>query len=882
MKFSMWIGCVALGAGCAIAATDTVWTAATGNGAMAPASWYQYPGTGATIDTSHTGTYKSAKFTVKTSGLSYAGYGLTWKQDENWNAVAVSLSAYKGVCLTYKAAQPVRFDLKQSTITDDNHYGTQLDSTSEFKKFFVSFTELTQDWKSSKTVAWDVSAQTGLQFSYKNTIAQKYGASNTFVLSEIILGDSCVTYPPELLEPYKSANADGNVPTVSLNEADTLKLVLSEIFYDPDGDPLTISASVVNSAGKLSLLGGKTEFSLSDTLKFVPTPNVDGEALVTLAATDGKNSVQYAFLTKTEDQDNAPVAVNDSYKVSEDDSLSVSAAEGILANDYDIDGNAFSISSFTDAAHGKLSLDKSTGAFTYVPEADYCGADSWTYTLTDDTELSSKAATVKILVSCVNDPPIFAVGDSSVFEGIVFEEDFEGSSVLKVPMENLKFSDVDGDRLSYGVATDGKIQASLQIVSQEFWLVFTSVEDANGISEVTIFATDGQDSAKFVFNVSITPVADAPKAFDDRYEAYEDSVLTVAAADGVLSNDVNPDDPAAALYAYLKTDAVHGTVELSTDGGFTYTPAPDFFGADSFSYYVVNDVADTSNVATVRFDVLDMNDPPVVAIDTAAYDTLVRDEDFTATIRFTAAEVKTWFTDPDGDKLYYSAKSDDGKLNVTLSSGNILLRSVKDSTGDAYVTVMATDSISGSASFRIHVFLNPVNDKPVGSRDTIVEMKKSGFEIVLDLDSLFTDPDGDSLSYSLISVNKNFVASLEGSALTITPATDSLEIEPGLYLIRIKAFDPDSLSAETSLFIDIGGTAALPPAKMLVRQMNWKQAIAQARGVAKLFDLQGNLLWQGRLPATESDIRNAATRASGKTVLRVNGSRWILSSESLR
>lgn len=879
MKISILLGGIAAGIGFSFAAQDTVWTAANGNGPKAPAYWYEYKSTGATIDISQADAYKTIKYTVKTSGSSYAGYGFGWKQDENWKDVAISLSSYKGVCLTYKATAPVRLDFKQSTITDDNYYGTQLDSTSEFKKTFVSFADLTQDWKSATTPpAWNAASQLGMQFSYKNTIASTYGASNTFVLSGIILGDECVNYPPELLEPYKSAVEEGT-PTVSLNEADTLKLSLGKIFTDPDGDKLTISASILNSDGELSLLGSKKEFSLSDTLKFVPKPNTNGQALVTLTASDGKESVEYKFLVETKDQDNAPTAVNDSYQVNEDETLKVTAVKGILANDSDIDGNDFSIKSNTEPAHGKLTLETS-GAFTYVPNADYCGADSWTYTLIDATKLESEAATVKILVSCVNDAPTVSVKDPDVFKNLVYEEDFEGTKVLKISMENLKFTDPDGDKLTYGVLTDGKISATLQTTSDEFWFSFTSVEDANGISTVTVFATDGQDSAKYSFTVSITPVADAPKAHDDSYEAIEDSVLTVAAAKGLLANDVNPDDPTAMLYAYLKTSAAHGKVVLETSGAFTYTPDPDFFGADSFTYYVVNDLSDTSNIAKVRIEVADMNDPPTVAIDTAAYDTLTRDEDFTTAIRYTAAEIKTWFTDPDEDKLYYSVESDDGKLNASISGGIIFIKSVKDSTGDAYVTVTATDSISGSASFKIHVYLTPVNDKPVGSRDTIVELKQSGFEIVLDLDSLFTDPDGDSLTYSLVTANKNFEASIEGSILTIVPA-DTLEIDPGVYLVRVKAFDPDSASGEAYLYVDIGGTAALPSLK-IAEKMNWKQAITQSKGVAKLFDLQGNLLWQGRLPATESDIRNAATRASGKTVLRVNSSRWLLSSESLR
>lgn len=858
------------------AKTDTVWTVA-GNGNKAPAYWHDYTfGIGASVDTATVDGYRTANFSVKTSGSNGAGYGFGWEQNSAYKDVPISLSAYKGACLTYKANAPVRMDFKQSTISDDNYYGTLLDSASDFKTVFVAFANLDQDWKSS-TPAWNVSSQLGIQFSYKNTIAKTYGATNTFTLAALIMGDSCVTYPPELLEPYKSKNADGKIDSTELAELDTLSLVLSKIFFDRDSDALKISARISNIVAEtISLLNPKTEFGLSDTIRFVPKANLNGEALVVLVAKDAKDSAVYKLIVETKDVENPPVAVRDSYMVDEDDTLTVSLKGSILRNDYDIDGTPFDIKSYTKTSHGKLSVDTSDGTFSYIPDANYCGLDSWTYTLIDTTGLESKPGTVSISVKCINDPPTVTVKDSSVFEDISYLEDF-GEEFFKVPMEKIQFADVDGDVLAKGVVTDGNINASLEELGSYYMLTFHSVEDFFGISQVTLFATDGKDSAKFTFPVTITPVKDLPKARDDSYEAYEDSVLVVSAKEGVLANDVNPDDSAVLLRATLKSNARHGLVVLEEDGSFTYLPDADFFGADTFTYFVVNDLLDTSNVATVALDVLDMNDPPFVVADTAAFDTLVRNEDFTTAIRFKASEVKTWFTDPDSDKLYFSASSDDGKLNATITtSGDLFIKSVKDSTGDAFVTVRATDSISGTASFKIHVYLTPVNDKPVARRDTIVELKTSGFEVLVDLDTLFTDPDGDSLAYEPLSLNGKIAVNVSGSTLTITPANDSLELTAGLYLIRIRATDAFGLFADGIIVLDIGGTTKIAP-QFAQKMTSWKTAILASRGTARLYGLNGRLLWQGNLPVSESEVRNAASRFGEKTILRINRASWMLS-----
>lgn len=866
-------------AGTLWAKTDTVWTVA-GDGAKAPAYWYSYTfGTGASVDTSTVDGYRVADFSAATSGSNGAGYGFGWEQNASYNDVPVSLSTYKGACLTYKATAPVRMDFKQSTIKDDNYYGTLLDSTSTFKTVFVAFDGLNQDWKSSATVKWNAASQFGIQFSYKNTVAKTYGKTNTFTLAALIMGDSCVTYPPELLEPYKSANADGKIDSVVVKESDTLALDLSKIFYDRDGDALKISVNLKNLvSGTLTLLNAKTEFGLDDVLRFVPKANLNGEALVTLVAKDSKDSAVYRLLVNTLDEENPPVAANDSYTVDEDDTLKVLVKNSILLNDYDVDGTPFSIKSHTETSHGTLALDTLLGTFTYIPAPNYCGLDSWTYTLVDTTGLVGKPGTVSINVKCVNDPPTVTVADSSVFEGLTYAEDF-GEEYLTISMDKVRFEDVDGDVLSIGVSTDGNILATLEKIGKSYLITFNSVEDFFGEAKVTLFATDGKDTAKFAFPVKITPVKDAPKAKDDAYEAYEDSVLSVSAKKGVLANDVNPDDPTGALLAHLKTDASNGEVKLETDGSFTYTPDADFFGADSFTYFVVNELGDTSNAATVRLNVLDMNDPPFVVADTAAYDTLVRKEDFTAPIRFTASTVKSWFEDPDGDKLYIGASSDDGKLNVTVSTaGDIVIKSVKDSCGDAFVTVRATDSISGSASFKIHIFLTPVNDKPVAKWDTIPEMKTSGFEIRVDLDTIFSDPDGDSLSYEILSAKGKIKAEISGSILTIAPE-DSVELDAGLYPIRIRAKDGDGLYADGAVVLDIGGTAKLAP-RFARGVSSWKRAILSSRGTAKLFGLDGRLLWQGNLPASESEIRNAVSRAAEKTILRVNRKSWMISPES--
>ena len=72
-----------------------------------------------------------------------------------------------------------------------------------------------------------------------------------------------------------------------------------------------------------------------------------------------------------------------------------------------------------------------------------------------------------------------------------------------------------------------------------------------------------------------------PVAVTDSYVASEDSPLSRPAAAGVLGND-NPNGNT--IEAVLVSPASHGSLTLAADGSFTYSPAPNYNGADSFSY----------------------------------------------------------------------------------------------------------------------------------------------------------------------------------------------------------------------------------------------------------------------------------------------------------
>src|SRR5207249_2967514 len=105
------------------------------------------------------------------------------------------------------------------------------------------------------------------------------------------------------------------------------------------------------------------------------------------------------------------------------------------------------------------------------------------------------------------------------------------------------------------------------------------------------------------------PVNDAPVAVNDSYRLFRNTTLAVPAG-GVLSNDSDADRDT--LTALLVSGPAHAAAfGLNPDGSFSYTPAPDYVGPDSFSYRA-NDAQTNCAPAMVSLNVTPVNTPPTI------------------------------------------------------------------------------------------------------------------------------------------------------------------------------------------------------------------------------------------------------------------------------
>ncbi len=100
--------------------------------------------------------------------------------------------------------------------------------------------------------------------------------------------------------------------------------------------------------------------------------------LVTITSFDGTSHDITVTLTGTND---VPVVNNDSYAVTQGTTFNTLTA-GVLANDYDIDGDALIATLITGPGNGVLTLN-ADGTFSYASDANFIGNDSFTYQVSD-------------------------------------------------------------------------------------------------------------------------------------------------------------------------------------------------------------------------------------------------------------------------------------------------------------------------------------------------------------------------------------------------------------------------------------------------------------------------------------------------------------------
>ncbi len=458
----------------------------------------------------------------------------------------------------------------------------------------------------------------------------------------------------------------------------------------------------------------------------------DSAALVSaMDPTEGAVTAWAAVDGVGDDSGTAPVLADDAYAMKSTQQL----GSGVLANDMDADGDELTVTLQSDVSHGQLKLE-SNGLFTYRPDSQFGGVDTFTYTVSDGIH-ESGPATVTIEVTAAESHKPDAVDDVyTLGEDTVLTID-RGEGLLA------NDTDADDDALFAGLVT-GPQHGTVTVGR---YGSFTYTPDANyhGTDEFTYAAgdLDGQSEPATV-TLTVEAANDAPVSSSDAYTTSEDGTLTIDATAGVLANDSDIDGDW--LTASVVQQPSHGTVTFAEDGSFQYTPESDFQGEDSFTY-VAGDGQASSEVTSVTILVEAVNDGPAAAAD--AY-SIAED----GTLSVDAEEgVLANDTDSEGDTLTVSLVDQPSHGTVTLAEdGSFQYTPEPGFHGEDSFTYMASDGHRQSSVTMVAIAIDAMNDVPVSTGDSYSVAQDSTLTVdtatgVLAND---TDSDGDPLTAALV------------------------------------------------------------------------------------------------------------------------------------
>jgi uncharacterized delta-60 repeat protein len=342
-------------------------------------------------------------------------------------------------------------------------------------------------------------------------------------------------------------------------------------------------------------------------------------------------------------------------------------------------------------------LLEGNGGFSYTPNVDFYGVDSFTYQILNESDLVD-TATVNITITAANDNPIAEVNSYSLNEDTTLTK-------LAADGDNLlaNDSDADGDSLTVNTTPISNVSDGSLTLNTDGSFTYVPNSNFSGVDNFTYQVSDGNTgTAQANVTLIVSNVNDAPIAVTDSYTLDEDVTLIKLASDGdnLLANDsdVDGDSLSVALFSTVS----NGSLTLGIDGSFTYVPDTDFNGVDSFTYEI-DDLNGGVTQIGVDLTILAVNDSPTAVNQSFS---LAEDE----TDGFVVGTVTA--TDLESNNMSFALTGGDTALfNIDSSSGVITVKGItpldyETSTQHSVTVTIADDGIPLTGSTVKSVTIN--------------------------------------------------------------------------------------------------------------------------------------------------------------------------------
>jgi hypothetical protein len=437
-----------------------------------------------------------------------------------------------------------------------------------------------------------------------------------------------------------SASAQVQIKVLPVNDPPTGKVTISGTATQ--GQVLTAANTLadIDGLGTISYQWKSDGVNISDATANTLTLTQEqvGKSITAVASyTDSFGKVESVSSSATElvaNVNDAPFATAASVTTDED-----TAKSGTLAGT-DVEGSSLTFAKVSDPANGAVTINASTGAYTYTPKANHNGSDSFTFKVNDGT-VDSETASVSITVQAVNDTPTGSVTISG------------GGTQGQVLTAANTLADVDGipssgaGAIAYHWLADGDnisgAKASTFTLTQaqvgKFISVRASYTDLLGTAESVTSAslkintppvardnsyTIAEDDTQVLGNLITdgwAPGTAGQTLFRDTDadgDALSISAITVGGMLTALANLPNSNDPtdladAQAGQPWKAIPLPNGTAWLKANGELRYAGNANETLGDTLSYTITDGQGGTAS-AQVQIKVLSVDDPTTASL----------------------------------------------------------------------------------------------------------------------------------------------------------------------------------------------------------------------------------------------------------------------------
>ena len=455
-----------------------------------------------------------------------------------------------------------------------------------------------------------------------------------------------------------------------------------------------------------------------------------------------------------------------------DQTVSVGGTRSVTVSEY-----------FTDPEGGRLLFDATVEAGSQFVSATVVGVSTVQFEGLQAT--GSTPAVVRVTATDSVNPPVsltFRVNVSSnnppqlVRQPVVPALRVGTATTIQLTGT---FSDPDaGDSIQRYEASSNDESVVLAQVSGD-GLSMVLIPRAEGSTTVVITAIDTR-GGRGQTTVAVTVLGNVPPVISTPINTVELRPNAVAPAIDLTTHFSDPDgDPLTFSAATDQPNIATATVEgnnltiRARDRGLT-------------SVRVTATDPDGESVQ-MTFLVAVVNDPPT-AQTSISLDLAHRgDSD--------SVDLTTIFTDPDNDALTFEASVTDDTIATASIQGSTLTVEAKG-VGETQITVTATDAfgLAGMSTFTVTI----ANQAPVVAMEIEDQQTDRTMMIMVDLSMVFSDPDGDPLTYTAsVTGSQIATATINGSMLEVTTS------DIGMTTIEVTATDEFGDSVSTDFDVEV-------------------------------------------------------------------------------